>query len=162
MKMRILLLLALITALPALAETTASFDKTGAYQRSGRVVGGKLTDGRDIRRIRWARQEGYERIVLDVYAGNYDGLGPAVPRACHFEVSYDPETLLLKVAVAGTRRFTATFPNTAGSGLVRSFKKIPVYDDSAHSFSVQLASPVEYEVFELKNPGRIVIDLRPR
>ena len=162
MNIRLILVLCLICVWPASAENTATIDKTGAYQRSGKIVGGELTDGRDIRNIRWAQQRGYERIVLDVYMGNYEGLGPAVPRACHFEVSYSPGNRILKVMVAGTRRFSARFPDTARSRLIRGFKRVPSYDDSSHTFQIQLSRSVEYEVFELRDPGRIVLDIRAR
>lgn len=155
--------LLLLLSVAVLAETTAPTTKTGNFGRSPATVGGVVTDGKDVSRIRWAQHPDYERVVIDIMSRDpYDpkAVGTPTSRASRFEVKLvDSDTL--RFYFWGTRRFSAGFPRLTGPDhLIESFERYVVEDDSCTAMDVRLAPGCEWEIFELKNPGRIVLDVR--
>lgn len=126
----------------------------------GSVQGGELTDGRDLRNIRWGKHQGFERIVLDIYEGGYSEKGPPVSIPCPYTISYEHYPFRFVVELNGIRARNARFGLFKGSDLVQETYQIPYLDDSGLMFSIALKKPVEYRIFELHNPARIVIDIR--
>jgi hypothetical protein len=142
--------------------------KQGAYVDSGAFQGGIITDGADIREIRWQQVDDKERIVIHVF--NWNGLDndyDPVPfvEPCHFRLESETHPHTLRLSFGGARDFTAyrSLPalNTAlaDSGLVHSIYPVMVLDDSAGELGIILKKRVRFEVYELHDPARIVIDL---
>ncbi len=145
----------------ALAYLEAPLDKQNRYLAEPQAVqGGEITDGRDLRRIRWGRHPDFERVVLDIYEGAYDEKGPAVSIPCYFVVEYEYYPFRFIVTLGGIRAINAELGEVPQSSLIRETYSLPYLDDSGFKLALALNRPVEYEVFELHEPGRIVIDLR--
>lgn len=126
--------------------------------------GGEITDGLDIKRIRWAKHKDYERLVFDIYKwGGYEkpeGLEPA-DKPGHFKITRMIIDNTLKIQFNGYRAFTANIPNFENSNFIRNISlntDEENADDSGFLLQIELRKPVEYKVLELKSPARIVID----
>jgi hypothetical protein len=149
--------------LPPLAKTQlikASIGKRGNYITSGTVQGGRIVDGNAIERVRWGKHEDFERIVVEISSNWYEENRPPAVIPCYFEVAYEHYPHRLMFTTVGIRRSSASFPEFLGSNLVRDMDRIFLGDDSAATFDITFERPVEFEVFELHNPGRIVVDIR--
>lgn len=154
----------LMLLMPIVSESEireASIDKKDVYISSGTVQGGEITDGMDIRDIRWSKHITFERIVLHIYKSEDGKKGLPAPVPCHFEIEYEQRPFRLVFTLSGVRRFSATFPKLTGSNLINDIHKIIYPDNSVAKFAVELKEPIEYEVFELHNPAMIVVDIRP-
>lgn len=124
------------------------------------VRGGELTDGKDLRSIRWAMHPGFERIVLDIHEGAYDQNGPAAEVPCRFGITYEYYPNRFSIVLNGIRAVNAKFEGFKKSELIKDIYRIPYLDDSGIEFAIEFKKPVEYKIYELHRPGRIVIDIR--
>lgn len=157
-----LLLILFMLSPEAMAFIQAEGTKTNTYfHEAATITGGEITDGRDLRDIRWGKHDQFERLVLDIYEGSYLDKGPAVPYPCHFEISYEYYPFRFTVLLQGIRARNAQYGRIEGSALIKEVYMLPYLDDSGIMFGIALNGPVEYEIFELHNPARIIIDLRP-
>lgn len=157
----ILTFIILFTSGIVLAVNVATVDKTHKYQwETAAITGGEITDGRDLRNIRWGRHPEFERIVLDIYQGAYEEKGPAVSVPCYFQINYEYYPFRFTGTLMGIRARNAEFKEFPQSDLIQGIYSIPYLDDSGIKFAIALEQPVEYEIFELHDPGRIVIDMR--
>lgn len=143
-------------------------NKQGVFIISGSIVGGKVTDGLDIKRVRWATHEGYERLVFDVYMWG----GPEKPEGVetvdepgHFQISMHENDKILEVQLSGYRSFTAKIPELNTSKLIQKISKNTDEenaDDSGFLLSIELKNTAEFRALELHSPARIVLDLKSR
>jgi len=157
---QIIFLIVLFSGL-ANAYIEASLDKQFIYlTEQAKIQGGEMTDGRDLRDIRWGKHTDFERIVLDIYEGAYLEKGPSVPIPCYFVVEYEYYPFRFTVTLSGIRARNAEFGSFPWSCIFEETYSLPYLDDSGLKFAIGLKGPVEFEVFELHNPGRIVIDVR--
>jgi len=155
-------LILLLLAGSAGAVQEAPLDKTGNYfSQAGVIQGGEITDGRDLRSIRWGRHPDFERIVLDIYKGAYQEKGPPARVPCFFQVEYQYYPFRLTITLRGIRARHAQLGEFPGSELIHQAYMLPFLDDSGFKLALALEGAVEYEVFELHDPARIVIDVRP-
>ncbi|MFW5785237.1 MAG: hypothetical protein ACOCW1_03535 [Chitinispirillaceae bacterium] len=157
------LLVTVFSALILFSSTHADapLEKTGTYKTTAdSVQGGKFTDGKDLRNIRWGVNEGFERIVLDIHYGSSYKKGPPAEVPCRYKVKYEYYPFRFTVEMSGIRAVNAEFGPLEKSTLVRETYRIPYLDDSGMKFAVSLKKPVEYEIFELHDPARIVLDIR--
>lgn len=156
------LLIILIAALSVIVSAKqAPIGKTNRYlSEMGAVEGGESADGCDLRNIRWGKQPGFERVVLDIDQGAYQEKGLPVQVPCYFKIKYEFYPYRFTVLLSGIRARNAKYQQFTGSGLIQGTYLIPYLDDAGIMFAVALKKPVEYEIFEMHNPGRIVIDLR--
>ena len=129
----------------------------------GYATGGTITDGRDLRAIRWGSHPGYERIVLDIYHGGYGEQGPPAFDPCWFEVELEDYPYRAVVVLGGIRGLSADFDQTfPANSLIEDVHSILYKDDSGASLAIVYRRPVEIRVLALNNHGRIVIDARPK
>ena len=135
----------------------------GGYKSSGYFAAGNMTDGLDVRAIRWHKHDGYERLVFDIY--KWDGVFNDNPYQKTDEVGLyqigkeDSDSLSLDGEISGYRAFSATMPSFAKSKLIKYLQIFP-NDENSFLFTFTLKSPASYKVFTLKNPARIIIDIK--
>lgn len=144
-------------------------DTEDGYKVSGKFTGGVITDGLDVKEVRWASRKGFERFVFDVY--KWGGYGsPAgtekVDVPGYFEVfgrdGRDGEDSI-RVIISGYRSFSADMPDLEDSELIESLSvksDEELASDSGFVLDIILKKPSEYKAFELHKPGRIVVDLK--
>lgn len=144
----------------------AGKDKQNNYVSSGSFEGGEVTDGLDVGDMKWMKHGKYERIILYIYKwGSHDkseGIEPVdVPG--YFKISSGKTHKKLNVALGGYRAFTAKLPRFEKSNLIRDIT-LPTGEQlatgSGYSFVIGFKIPVQFEVFELHSPARIVIDFK--
>ncbi|PHS32059.1 MAG: hypothetical protein COA82_09610 [Alkaliphilus sp.] len=124
--------------------------KTGDYSCTGMIVGGEVTDGRIIKEITHETYEEFERIVVSF--DNKD----IIPRfsARHAE---NPQTLIF--AIDGVRGFKVDLPKEVNSSLVDVIYPIMTLDDSQVRFGIIFNQQIKFEVYELTEEARIVVDI---
>lgn len=143
-------------------------DKTGKYLTSA----GSLTNAEKttlsgaIRKVRWQVHEGYERVVIDFQRnGDYSdpkAETPAMDRVPSFTILARGAPSSLEFSYSsrvGPGLKPVVFPKECR--LFGRFYRIPVLDDATAGAVLEFRRHVELEVFELKNPARLVIDARP-
>lgn len=136
---------------------------SGGYKSSGYFTGGKMTDGLDVRTVRWHKHKGYERLVFDIYA--WDGVFGDKPYQKTNETGVyqigkeEGGSLSLDGELSGYRAFSAKMPYLNKSKLIKKMQVFP-NDENSFLFTFTLKSPASYKVFTLKNPARIIIDIK--
>jgi len=122
--------------------------------------GGKRSDGLDIKVIRTSHDETHTRLVFDTYESN-----AKATQSGSYIFTYDPSNKQISAVVNGYRKFSAlsfnkarTFPSTS---IVKNISMEKYLDDSGFKFSINLNKVASVNVFELKSPARIVVDILP-
>jgi hypothetical protein len=136
---------------------------SGGFKSQGYFQGGSIAEDLNVKSIRWHKHNGYERIVLDIYKWN--GVFSETPyKKAHETGLYQIGREVITAAsidgeISGYRAFTANMPHFSKSA---SIKKMEVFsnDDNSFIFTLSLKYPAAYKVFTLKNPARIVIDIK--
>ena len=134
-----------------------------SYKSVGYFVGGNPSSDLDIRRVRWHKHVGFERVVFDCY--RYDGvLGRKTyvlsSDTGEYEIGKEKKNALeIDGEIKGYRSFSAILPSFDKSKLIRSIELLNE-DNGAYLFTIHLKKSTPYKVFTLSNPARIVIDLK--
>lgn len=158
----IFVLLCLLPAVSLAEDYAAGSGKRHIYHRSGKVIGGQITDGKDIYGITWSKHEDFERIVLEISEASWgtEEKAPAeVP--CHFVIKHENYPPRLVFTLSGVRAFSAKMPACKDSDLMRDIYRIIYLDDAGARFAVAFSKLIEFEVYERHDPARIVVDIRP-
>jgi hypothetical protein len=136
---------------------------SGGFKSQGYFQGGSAAEDLNIKSIRWHKHNGYERIVLDIYKWN--GVFSERPyKKAHetgvYQIGRELTTdTTIDGEISGYRAFSANMPHFSKSA---SIKRMELFsnDDNSYIFSLILKHPASYKVFTLKNPARIVIDIK--
>lgn len=142
--------------------------KNALYQDRGLIVGGdQAVDRVVILDIRHAKKPEFERVVLDL-EGTLQGESSALDRAPYFQVEVSPEQSRMVMTLLGSPRL-ALDPGRLDA-LQKEFKKsaifsgievYPVLEKDRWRVQFNLKRKASLEVFELSNPARIVLDIKP-
>ena len=136
---------------------------SNGYKSSGYFHAGKMAKDLDVRAIRWSRHEGYERVVLDIYI--WHGVFGNKPyqetdKTGLYQIGKEEtDSLHLDGEILGFRAFSAKIPSFTKSKLIEKMQVIPNEENSFY-FTLTLKKPLSYKVFTLKNPSRIIIDVK--
>jgi len=168
-KILYLLLLGLVTILNfnillCAEELSAEKFKHGNYINTGSFKGGEIADGLDVKYIRWADRNNFERLVFDIYKwGGPTSPGGILPNeypgTFKFEFVSERE---IDVSFEGYRAFTAGIPKFEKSDLVSEIKILLDEENASESgfkIKIYFKQPVKIEVFQLYSPARIVVDM---
>ena len=146
----------------------ACVDKQNIYRDSGKVMGGQRTDGNDLYSIKFGKHDTFERLVLSIHKWTTDenlvpkGDSPPAAIPCQFEVTYEEYPFRLYFDLEGVRWTSATLPTLASSEYICS--RYFIFPDSWGNarLAVTFKKPMQYEVFELHDPARIVVDIKAK
>jgi hypothetical protein len=143
---------------------TADIEKRQSYLRDGLIVGGdRAIDRVVIKDIRRAMNAGYERMVIDL-EGTLNGEPAAIQRAPFYQIAVNADERRIILTVWGKPKLAFD-----SSKVVRAFRKsrmfssvelYPKLEEDSWTFALNLASDRPVEVFELKEPVRIIVDVR--
>ena len=160
--MIIFILILLFILAPTTSESQtikAKVGKKNIYLDSGKVQGGLgKPGGMNVYAIRFSKHGTFERLVLEIHERR---INRPYDTPCFYEVTYEQYPLRLVVDLDSTRsEFSADFPNFANSDYISGEYSLLSYDWGNYIFALTLKKPIKFEVFELHNPARIVIDLK--
>ena len=139
-------------------ESTQRSIKSEIKQSSGGVI----TDGLDMATMRISHSPEKTRIVFDSYTQS----GNKVSVSGHYNFKYVPDERRIVLIVNGYRKFSAL-----GSDRKRTFSKSSIVkkvyldkylDDSGFKCIIDLRMNAKVNVFDIKEPGRIVVDITPQ
>ncbi len=167
----ILILISLISI-----NARAQFDEAGfkqalkvkrnAYLSEATFSGGdrKHSDFR-VDQVRVApNPAGYDRLVIEL-SGNTGGLKTPLDLPPYFMVENDPNNKRVQVTVFGKAKLD--FSSQSAIQQARKAKHIarldfiPLVDQDRWTWTIKTQVPVKAEVFELSEPARIIIDVKP-
>jgi len=138
-----------------------SVSKPTAQFTERKKSGGTITDGLTMKEIRISQNPKRTRVVFD----SYNDANEKASVSGRYAFKYDAKAHRIVLTVNGYRHFTAL-----GKGKMRTFsansiiKKIylvPYKDDSGFQCNIDLRKGAKVNAFDLKAPGRIVIDIMP-
>jgi len=128
--------------------------KTGDYLADIDFAGGSR-DGMELYQIRWGSHGSFERVVLEFTGGAVD-----LPR---MEIRTEKYPIRMVIGLPGApHRSSSLFTSPDPFAKSRLLAGVSLFDLCQDNQSLALipARPVEFDVFGLNNPPRIVIDLR--
>jgi len=131
-------------------------------------TGGTVTDGLDMGTIRLGLNEGKTRLVFDSYTWDMHVKTPQIKakHSGHYDFKYDAKNRRITAVVSGYRGFSAlnaTKPRLfSTSDMVEKIYLETYLDDSGYKFTIQLNQDAQVNIFELKEPARIIVDITPR
>ena len=160
--MTIFILILLFILAPTTSESQtikAKVGKKNIYLDSGKVQGGVgKPGGMDVYDIRFSKHDAFERLVLEIHERQ---INRPYDTPCFYEVTYEQYPFRLVVDLDSTRsEFSADFPNFANSDYISGEYSLLSHDWGNYNFALTLKKPIKFEVYELHNPARIVIDIK--
>ena len=107
---------------------------------------------------------GYDRIVIEL-SGNAGGEKSSLDRPPFFMVENDPSNHRVQVTVYGKAKLDfssqAAAQQAKKAKLISRLEFIPLVDADRWSWVIHTQVAVKAEVFELSEPARIIIDVKP-
>ena len=120
--------------------------------------GGKRSDGLDMKSIRSSHDNTHTRLVFDTYASN-----AKATQSGNYIFTYDPTNRQISAVINGYRKISAFSFNKVrmfpSNSIIKNIKMEKYLDDSGFKFSINLNKTASVNVFELKSPARIVVDI---
>lgn len=140
--------------------------KTNVYYKEGLIVGGdQLMDQVLVTGVRHYEHKEFERITVEL-SGTHQGTVAAIPRPPYYQVALDPIQKRMVLTLFG-KPITLQFKKDLflesvqkKSKTIQAASLFPVLEKDRWSASFELKKVSKVEVFELKNPTRIVIDIQ--
>ena len=142
------------------AHLVADVEET--FYSSQEFRGGVLSDGLNVKAIRKGTHRNYERLVFDIQT--WSAYGSMEEKKVHtvgsYNATYNPSKKLITVVLNGYRSFTAPFPTFSRESVIENIYFEQYKDDSGYKFHIKLKESTEVKVFDLKNPARMVFDIK--
>ncbi len=123
--------------------------------------GTDVSEGLDIGNIRVSEKPESARLVFDIYRWDNTSkhLGDKAEVVGSYSFDYDPEKLLITATVNDYHGFSAKLPKFSKNSIIENIKVDKESDNSGYKFYIKLRYDSTVKIFDLKNPGRIVIDI---
>lgn len=121
--------------------------------------GGLRSDGLNVKTIREGNHDSYMRLVFDTYTSSKGSSEPSL-RVGHYKARYDSSKQIITVTIEGYKSFSAPFPDFSSQSIVEKIYFDKHLDENAYTFYIQLRNAAKVRVFELKNPARLVFDIK--
>jgi len=116
---------------------------------------GVLKNNLDVIKIREGRHDGYLRLVFDVYEDGYTSR--TVGR---YDAKYIRSRKDIVVILHGYQKFTAPLPSFPHDSTIEQiyFEQYPT--NQGFKFHIKLREDAKVRIFDLKNPARLVFDIK--
>lgn len=156
--------------LPAPAEFSphevmaAQQSKQEIYVMDAIVRGGDPTaKSASLTNLRWAKKQGYERIVLDLAGEGANWQKSSLP---YFQVGLNPQAQKVSVDIRGVINRKLTQENATRalrrSAYVKEVYLAPPLQGDLLSLEMKTKQTVDVEAFYLVGPPRIILDIRAK
>lgn len=126
-------------------------DKEEVHSFSNREV----VEGLEVRAIRTGKHDGYMRLVLDIY--NHQNIAKEVG---HYDANYYPSRDEISVTLHDYQKFSASFPSFSRDAIIESIHFDQYPKDRGFKFHIKLRQNAKVKIFALKNPARLVLDIK--
>jgi hypothetical protein len=130
-------------------------ENTEIEEKINSFSSGAISDGLDVKQIREGRHDGYMRLVFDVY----DSAKPA-REVGRYDAKYSDSKKDIVVVLQGYRKFSAPLPSFPSHSVIEQIHFDQYPDDSGFKFHIKLRENAKVRIFDLKNPARIVFDIK--
>ena len=111
----------------------------------------------NLKEIRWAkREENQERLVFDIYIGEEKANKPE-----NYEIIENKDDSILIVEFKNYEIAKPLLPDLENSNFVDGIKIENEEESEKIYIKIKLRNSPVYKVFEVENPGRLVIDFKP-
>lgn len=128
--------------------------------------GGKISDGLDMGMVRLGVSSSFTRLIFDTYKWE---MGEIPTERLDYSGTYifthEPDQRRITAIVDGYRAFSALVGDQSAlyedNEIVETIRLEEYLDDSGFKFVIELKEDVSVYVYELLNPGRIIVDLIP-
>ena len=115
----------------------------------------EVSNGLDVRQVREGIHKDYVRLVFDIYKDS----NPAI-KVGAYDAKYNASTKNIEVVLHGYKSFSAPLPSFPLSSEIEQihFEQYP--EGRGFKFYIQLRKEIEVKIFDLKNPARLVFDIK--
>ena len=138
-----------------------SVSKPAAQFTERNKSGGTITDGLTMKEIRISQSPERTRVVFD----SYSGAAEKASVSGKYTFKYDAKAHRIVLTVNGYRHFTALGKSKirtfSANSIIKKIYLVPYKDDSGFQCNIDLRKGAKVNAFDLKEPGRIVIDIMP-
>jgi hypothetical protein len=153
--------------IPKSSNKSGRLGKKKSALKAQSFSGGKVTDGLDMGVVRLGVSKSFSRIIFDSYKWEEGALPTErVNQSGNYIFTHEPEKRQITAIVDGYRAFSALVGDQSalyeGNPYVRTIRLEEYLDDSGFKFVIELKEDVSVYVYELQNPGRIIVDLIPQ
>ena len=146
---------------PLPEKARVSEPKTKFTERNKDTSGGTITDGLNIKEVRVSQSPERTRIVFDSYSAQ----NKKASVSGHYTFNYNAKKHRIILIINGYRNFTALEANKtrtfSKNSIIEKIYLVPYKDDSGFQCNIDLRKGAKVNAFNLKAPGRIVIDITP-
>ncbi len=147
-------------------QTKDRLKKKNFTHKSESFSGGRVSDGLDMGMVRLGQSSKYTRLIFDTYRWNEEEL--PTERMDHsgtYIFTYEPNEKRITAIIDGYRAFSALVGDQSelykGNPIVQTIHLDEYLDNSGFKFVIELKQHVNVYVYELHNPGRIIVDMIP-
>ena len=110
-----------------------------------------------LKEIRWAmRDDSVERLVFDIYDGE-----EKVSKPDNYKVIDEARDQKFDIRLEDYKSVETVLPDLEKSKIIEEINISEDTENNAVNIEIKLNNSPEYKVFEVENPGRLVIDLTP-
>jgi len=148
------------------SKSNRRYKGNGGKAKTQSFTGGKISDGLDMGMVRLGVSSSFTRLIFDTYRWE-EGEIPTerLDYSGTYIFTHEPEKRRITAIVDGYRAFSALAGDQSelyrGNPIVETIRLEEYLDDSGFKFVIELKKDVSVYVYELKNPGRIIVDLIP-
>ena len=147
--------------IPLPVEDRVSKPQAKFAERNKNISSGTITDGLNMKEVRVSQSPERTRIVFD----SYSATNTKASVSGHYTFKYDAKKHRITLIVNGYRNFTALGANKtrtfSANSMIEKIYLVPYKDDSGFQCNIDLRKGATVNAFDLKAPGRIVIDIVP-
>jgi hypothetical protein len=115
-----------------------------------------VKNGLDVLKIRKGKHEEYIRLVFDIY----DNAKPA-KTVGRYDAKYYASKKDITVVLHGYQKFSARLPSFPSSSAIEEIHFDQYPEDKGFKFHIKLRQNAKVKIFDLKNPARLVFDIKP-
>tara|TARA_Y100000590_G_C15205795_1_gene820546 strand:- start:14 stop:535 length:522 start_codon:yes stop_codon:yes gene_type:complete len=144
----------------------ADFKKTYGYLPEGVFLGGSVKQADFVfSDIQFVKEKGFYRFLIEA-EGNQDAELSSIPRFPAFHLNLDSKRKQMIVTFFGSSKIEVDLNSLRKrilkSPLVHDVEFYPRLEDDRWTFTLYLKKKYPIEVYELKSPSRLVIDMSTR
>ena len=114
-----------------------------------------VKNGLDVVKIREGRHEEYIRLVFDVY-----DKGKPAKSIGRYDAKYTSSQEDISVVLHGYQKFSAPLPSFPHDSVIEQVHFDQYPKNKGFKFHIKLRQNAKVKIFELKNPARLVFDIK--